>query len=314
MYAFVFPGQGSQFVGMGHDLYKTFPASREVFQEIDDALNQKLSNLIFSGPDSDLTLTENAQPGIMAVSVAAFKALEHEYGYALLDKAAVMAGHSLGEYSAVIASGGMHIMDGAQILKLRGRSMQDAVPLGVGGMAAILGVTLEQAEAIAAAASNGNDMECSVANDNSPGQIVVSGHAGAVEKVIEIAKDFGASRAIMLQVSAPFHSKLMEPAEHIMSKALSETVIKNLPVPLIANVSAKIIQEADDVRQSLIQQVTGRVRWRESIDQLKSIGVRRVVEIGPGKVLSGLVKRIDPHLEVFSIASPKDIDEFLKVF
>jgi [acyl-carrier-protein] S-malonyltransferase len=314
MYSFVFPGQGSQFVGMGHDLYKTFPIAREVFQEVNDALNQNLSKLVFEGTEADLTLTENAQPALMAVSMATLKVLEHEYSGSVLKKAALVAGHSLGEYSAVIAAQGLSLAEGAQVLRLRGKSMQEAVPPGLGGMAALLGVNVEQAEAIVNASSNANHEVCSIANDNSPGQVVVSGHAHAIQKVMEIAKDYGASRAIMLQVSAPFHSTLMEPAALAMRKALQEVSLKKLSLPLMANVSAQLVQEPEDVRTSLIDQVTGRVRWRESVDQFKDLNIKRVVELGAGKVLSGLVKRINPDLETFSLCTPKEIDEFLKRF
>lgn len=316
MYAFVFPGQGSQFIGMGYDLYKTFPVAREVFQEVDEALNQHLSKLIFEGTEEELGKTENTQPALMAVSLAVLRALEHELGHSILRKVQVVAGHSLGEYSAVIAAKGMSLKDGAQILKLRGRSMQEAVPLGMGGMAALLGVDLEQAETITKVASNANShaVVCTVANDNSPGQVVVSGHMHAIEKVIEIAKDHGASRAIKLQVSAPFHSSLMEPAAIIMKQALNEIPMVALQVPLLANVTAEMVQEVADVKDCLIEQVTGRVRWRESVQKFTDLGVKQVIEIGAGKVLTGLVKRIDPDLETLNVLTPKEIDTLLRRF
>lgn len=313
MYAFVFPGQGSQFVGMGHELYTTFPSAREVFHEVDDVLNQKLSKIIFEDSD-ELAKTENTQPALMAVSLATLAVINHELGYNILTKATAIAGHSLGEYSAVIAAGGMSLADGARILKLRGRSMQDAVPLGLGGMVALLGVNLEQAETIAKLASNSNSspVVCSVANDNSVGQVVVSGHIQAIEKVMEIACHHGATRAVKLQVSAPFHSSLMEPAAIIMNQALNEIDINPLCVPLVANISAKAIQNAEEVKTCLIEQVTGRVRWRESVETFQTMAIKRVVEIGPGKVLTGLVRRINPDLTGFNLCTPKEITDFIR--
>lgn len=306
--AFIFPGQGSQFVGMGKELAANFKAARDVFANVDEALSENLSQLMFEGPAESLTLTENAQPAIMAVSIAALKVLEAEAGITI-KHAAFVAGHSLGEYSALCAAGAISLAETARLLRVRGQSMQRAVPVGAGAMAALLGMNYEDACRVADAACG--EEVCAVANDNAPGQVVVSGTKAAVERAIEIAKTRGAKRAIMLDVSAPFHSALMAPAAGVMQDALSAATIRMPIVPLVANITASAIIDPDTIRQLLVQQVTGVVRWRESIEYLKAQGVSRVVEIGAGKVLSGLNKRIAPDMEAFSVGAPEDIHFFL---
>ncbi|MGO1117125.1 ACP S-malonyltransferase [Rhodovibrionaceae bacterium A322] len=312
--AFVFPGQGSQAVGMGQELAENFEAARLVFEEVDDALSQKLSTLMFEGPGDDLVLTENAQPALMAVSLAALRVLETEGGFSLADKAAYVAGHSLGEYSALTAVGALDLADAARLLKLRGQSMQQAVPVGEGAMAALLGVDFDVAGQIAAEAAatpDGGTEVCQAANDNAPGQVVVSGHKGAVERALDLAKAQGAKRAVLLPVSAPFHCSLMAPAAEAMEEALSKTTIQPLAVPCVANVTAEAVSDPETVRQLLVQQVTGTVRWRESVGYMKAQGVEQLVEVGAGKVLSGLARRIDRELTGLSIGTPADIEGFL---
>jgi len=308
--AFIFPGQGSQAVGMGKDLHASFAVAREVFEEVDDALGQRLSALMFEGPIEELTLTENAQPALMAVSLAVIRVLEKEAGYKVASKVAFVAGHSLGEYSALAAAGAFSISTAALLLQKRGRAMQKAVPVGQGAMAALLGLDLDAAIAVANEAA-GNQV-CDVANDNAPGQIVVSGDKPAIERAIDIAKNKGAKRSILLPVSAPFHCRLMAPAAESMSEALSEIVISPLSIPLIANVTAAVVESPNDVRRLLVEQVTGRVRWRESILTMKSEGVDTLFECGSGRVLTGLIKRIDADLSAVSLQSPADIDTFIK--
>lgn len=310
MYAFVFPGQGSQAVGMGKDFYQNFQTARDVFHEVDEALSQKLSTLILDGSDSDLNLTANTQPALMAVSLAITKTLEAQSGSTIIDLANLVAGHSLGEYSALAAVGAMTLADTARLLRSRGMAMQDAVPLGMGGMVAVLGVDIDAAIRIAEGASQGQI--CSIANDNSPGQVVLSGHSEAMQRVLEIAKDHGASRAVRLNVSAPFHCVLMAPAADIMQHELEKVAMQDLTVTLMANVTADGVIHADRVKELLVQQVTGRVRWRESVAGFKKHKVQKVIEIGAGKVLTGLVKRIDPTLETMTINTPKDMDEVLQ--
>ena len=310
--AFIFPGQGSQAVGMGLALSQSFGAARLVFEEVDEALRQKLSKLMFEGPESDLTLTENAQPALMAVSIAALRVLETEGGWRLADKASHVAGHSLGEYSALAAAGALALPDAARLLKLRGQAMQKAVPVGEGAMAALLGPELEQVEKIARQAAAETELVCGVANDNSPGQVVVSGAKGAVERAIAIAAEQGVKRSIMLPVSAPFHCALMQPAADAMEEALAKAAIRQPTVPVIANVTAQPVSDGASIAKLLVQQVTSTVRWRESIVKMKSLGVTKVYELGVGKVLAGLVKRIDKEIEASSVGAPADVEAALK--
>jgi [acyl-carrier-protein] S-malonyltransferase len=303
--AFLFPGQGSQAVGMGKALADAFPASRAVFAEVDDALGEKLSAILWDGPAETLTLTENAQPGLMAVSLAAMRALEAEAGIELERDAAFVAGHSLGEYSALAAAGSLAISDAARLLRIRGRAMQRAVPVGAGAMAALLGLELEAATAIAAEAAE--NQVCEAANDNGAGQVVVSGDKVAVERAIEIAKAKGAKRALMLPVSAPFHCALMRPAADAMAEALDQVVVKPPVVPLICNVTARPVTTPGEIVRRLIEQVTDTVRWRESVTFMASSGVRTFYEVGAGKVLSGLVKRIADSAVGVAIGTPADV-------
>ncbi|MBP0578470.1 ACP S-malonyltransferase [Labrys sp. LIt4] len=306
--AFTFPGQGSQSVGMGKALADAFPVARAVFDEIDAALGQKLTAVIWDGPENDLTLTENAQPALMAVSLAAFRVLQDEAGLDLKKHASFVAGHSLGEYSALAASGALTIADTARLLRIRGRAMQAATPVGTGAMAALLGLDYEQAAAVAAEAAQGE--VCQAANDNAPGQVVISGAKAAVERAVEIAKGKGAKRAILLPVSAPFHCALMQPAADAMAEALEKVAIAAPAVPLIANVLARPISDSSEIRRRLVEQVTGTVRWRESVEYLAGAGVTKLVEVGSGKVLSGLVRRIASGVEAVSIGTPDDVAAF----
>ena len=308
--AFTFPGQGSQAVGMGRDLATAFAAAREVFEEVDDALKQKLSKLMFEGPESDLTLTANAQPALMAVSIAALRVLEREAKVELPKVAAYVAGHSLGEYSALAAAGALGLPDAARLLRRRGEAMQKAVPVGEGAMAALLGLDADKAAEVAREAAQGQ--VCDVANDNAPGQVVVSGAKAAVERAVEIAKTKGGKRAIMLPVSAPFHCALMKPAAEEMEEALAGVTIAPPRIPLVANVTAQAVSDPESIRKLLVQQVTGLVRWRESVLFLKQQGVATLVEAGAGKVLTGLVRRIDPELAGVSIQTPADVEAFVK--
>ncbi|HSE75138.1 MAG TPA: ACP S-malonyltransferase [Dongiaceae bacterium] len=312
--AFIFPGQGSQAVGMGLALSQSFGAARLVFEEVDEALKQTLSKLMFEGPESDLTLTENAQPALMAVSIAATRVLESEGGWRLADKASHVAGHSLGEYSALAAAGALALSDAARLLKLRGQAMQKAVPVGEGAMAALLGPELEQVQKIARQAAEETALVCGVANDNSPGQVVVSGAKAAVERAIAIAAEQGIKRSIMLPVSAPFHCALMQPAADAMEEALAKATIRQPAVPVVANVTAQPVSDPAAIARLLVQQVTSTVRWRESVLAMKSLGVTRVYELGAGKVLAGLVKRIDKEIEASSVGLPADVEAALKAF
>jgi [acyl-carrier-protein] S-malonyltransferase len=308
--AFVFPGQGSQAVGMGADLAGAFSTARDVFQEVDEALKQNLSKLMREGPESDLVLTENAQPALMAVSVAVARILEKDGGKQVATLASHVAGHSLGEYSALAATGALHLADAARLLKLRGQSMQKAVPVGVGAMAALLGIELAPAEEACKEAAQGEVV--AVANDNGGGQVVVSGHKGAVERAIETAKPRGAKRGMLLPVSAPFHCPLMKPAADAMQDALGKVTFQTPLVPLVANVLAAEVTNPEAIKQRLVEQVTGMVRWRESVQYMKSQGVEALVECGTGKVLSGLVKRIDKEMTGLALNTPADIEAFLK--
>ncbi len=309
--AFVFPGQGAQQVGMGKALAEAYPAAKAVFEEVDEALGEKLSQLIWEGDQEALTLTENAQPALMATSLAAVKALESE-GIRIAD-AAFVAGHSLGEYSALAAAGALTIADTARLLRIRGRAMQEAVPVGVGAMAAILGLDIETVEAVAAtavsqiASETGEDLVCEVANDNDPSQVVVSGHKAAVERACVIAKERGAKRAVMLPVSAPFHCSLMKPAAEAMARALAEVSIVRPAVPLVANVCARAVRDPATIRSLLVEQVTGRVRWRESVIFMVEEGVSEFIETGAGKALCGMIRRISKESACRPAGKPEDI-------
>lgn len=310
MRAFVFPGQGSQAVGMGVDLAEAFPLAREALEEVDDALGQRLSRLMREGPEDELTLTENAQPALMAVSLAAVRVIEAEGGKPLSEIGAFVAGHSLGEYSALCAARAIPLADTARLLKLRGQAMQKAVPVGEGAMAAILGLDLADAEAVAEAAAQGEI--CAAANDNAPGQVVISGARAAVERAIVLAKEKGAKRAMMLPVSAPFHCDLMAPAADAMGRALAETDILPPALPIVANVTAEVATDPSVIRKLLVEQVCGRVRWRECVLTMKGEGVDTLVEIGAGKVLSGLARRIDRELTGVAVNGPADVEAFLE--
>lgn len=301
--AFVFPGQGAQTIGMGRDLAQTYPAAQAVFDEVDDALGEKLSALIWEGDQDALTLTQNAQPALMATSIAVMRALAAE-GVTITD-AAFVAGHSLGEYSALAAAGALSVADAARLLRVRGRAMQDAVPVGVGAMAALLGLDFDAARAVAEDAAQGQ--VCQAANDNDPAQVVVSGHKEAVERAVEIAKLKGAKRAVILPVSAPFHCALMQPAADVMRAALAEVTLHRPAVPLVANVRAQAVSDPDEIRSLLVQQVTGSVRWRESVLWMADQGVTEVWEVGAGKALSGMIRRIVREMECRAISSPEDV-------
>ncbi|HKP26986.1 MAG TPA: ACP S-malonyltransferase [Dongiaceae bacterium] len=310
--AFIFPGQGSQAVGMGLALSQGFAAARLVFEEVDEALKQKLSKLMFEGPESDLVLTENAQPALMTVSIATQRVLEAEGGWRLPDKASFVAGHSLGEYSALAATGALTLSDAARLLKLRGQVMQKAVPVGVGAMAALLGPELEQVQKIARQAADETKKVCGVGNDNSPGQVVVSGAKEAVERAIAIAAEQGVKRSVMLPVSAPFHCALMQPAADAMEEALSKATIRQPAVPVVANVTAQPVSDPAAIAKLLVQQIVATVRWRESMLAMKSLGVTKMYELGSGKVLAGLIKRIDKEIEASSVGAPADVEAALK--
>lgn len=304
-----FPGQGSQAIGMGFNFYQDFAVARNVFQEVDDALNEKLSTLIFSGTTEELTLTQNAQPALMAVSMAIVRVLEHELGHPIFQKTAFMAGHSLGEYTAYCASGAFNITDTARLLRTRGTAMQAATPVGVGSMAAILGLDIEDVEQIATQAQQGD--VCVVANDNSPGQIVISGHKEAVDRACQLALDHGAKRALLLPVSAPFHSPLMAYAADVMRDALDQTTMIDIKCPVISNVTTAPTQDTALAKDLLVAQVMGRVRWRESMASLPALDITHVIEIGAGKVLTGLSKRITPDLCTMTVNNPSDITSVL---
>ncbi|MEX1235440.1 MAG: ACP S-malonyltransferase [Roseovarius sp.] len=301
--AFIFPGQGAQTIGMGRALADAYPAARDVFDEVDDALGEALSALTWEGNADTLTLTQNAQPALMATSLAALRALESEG--VTVDAAQFVAGHSLGEYSALAAAGALSIADTARLLRIRGRAMQEAVPVGVGAMAAILGLDFEAVTALARDAAEGD--VCQAANDNDPGQVVVSGHKAAVERAVEMAKGRGAKRAMLLPVSAPFHCALMQPAAEVMREALEEVAMDRPAVPLVANVRAGAVTEPGEIRALLVEQVTGSVRWRESVSFMAQEGVTETWEIGAGKALSGMVRRIERDMTVRNIGTPEDV-------
>ena len=306
--AFIFPGQGSQTVGMGKALADAFPAAKAVFDEVDAALGDKLSATIFEGPADKLTLTENAQPALMAVSLAAMRVLQKEAGLDLKRDAQFVAGHSLGEYSALAAAGAFSVSDAARLLRTRGQAMQKAVPVGTGAMAALLGLDFGQASAVATEAAQGE--VCQAANDNGAGQVVVSGHKAAVERAVEIAKTKGAKRAMLLPVSAPFHCALMQPAAEVMADALSKVQINAPAVPVVANVLAKPLSDPKEIVDALVKQVTGTVRWRECVEYMSGTGVTTFYEVGAGKVLSGLVKRLAASASSTAIGTPDDIAAF----
>ncbi|MFZ0259846.1 MAG: ACP S-malonyltransferase [Pseudolabrys sp.] len=306
--AFVFPGQGSQTVGMGKALAANFAAARQVFDEVDAALDSKLSTIVFEGPSETLTLTENAQPALMAVSLATLRVMETEAGLSLEHDAQFVAGHSLGEYSALAAAGAFTVADTARLLRTRGQAMQKAVPVGSGAMAALIGLEFDAASAVAAEAAQGE--VCQAANDNGAGQVVVSGSKAAVERAVNIAKDKGAKRAMLLPVSAPFHCALMQPAADVMAEALTKVSVRQPAVPLVANVLAKAIRTPDEIIRGLIEQVTGTVRWRESVLYMAKAGVTNFYEVGAGKVLSGLIKRLAGDAMVTAVGSPDDVAAF----
>jgi [acyl-carrier-protein] S-malonyltransferase len=309
--AFVFPGQGSQTVGMGKSLADNFASARAVFDEVDAALGQKLSDLMWNGPEDQLTLTENAQPALMAVSLAAMRVLEAEHGVTVANTAKCVAGHSLGEYSALAAAGTFTIADAARLLKIRGRAMQLATPVGTGAMAALLGLDFKTASEVAAEAAQGD--VCQAANDNSDGQVVISGHKAAVERALDIAKAKGAKRAIVLPVSAPFHCALMQPAADAMAEALAKAEMKNPVVPVFANVVAAPLTDAATIRQKLVEQVTGTVRWRECVFAMSDFGVQTFVEVGAGKVLTGLAKKNAPEAKAIAIGNGDDFAAALEI-
>ncbi|ATR19905.1 Malonyl-CoA-[acyl-carrier-protein] transacylase [Roseomonas mucosa] len=314
--AFVFPGQGSQAVGMGRELAAAFAPAREVFEAVDETLKQNLSRLMFEGPIEELTLTANAQPALMAVSLAALRVLESEGGFVLRDKAALVAGHSLGEYSALAAAGSFDVPTAGRLLRLRGEAMQKAVPAGIGAMAALLGAEAEQARAICERAAvdpeTGRREVAEMANDNGGGQVVISGHKGAIERAIEIAKAEGIRRAMLLPVSAPFHCSLMAPAAEAMGEALEGAAVQAPAVPLVANVTAAKVTDPAQIRDLLVRQVTGSVRWRESVAAMVEMGCDRFVEIGAGKVLTGLMKRNAPEAAAMACGTPAEIEAVLK--
>jgi [acyl-carrier-protein] S-malonyltransferase len=320
VHAFIFPGQGSQAVGMGRDLAAAFTAAREVFEEIDETLKQRLSRLMFEGPGEELVLTENTQPALMAHSLAVLRVLEREGGFTLRQKAVVVAGHSLGEYSALAAAGSFSLPDAARLLKLRGQAMQKAVPAGEGAMAALLGAEMTQAEEICAEAApvpEGDPEQeqrevIEPANDNGAGQIVVSGHRGAVERAVAIAPSKGVRRAMLLPVSAPFHCALMAPAADAMAEALEKTPPRPPMVPLVANVCAARVTDAGEIRDLLVRQVTAMVRWRECVNAMVELGADSFIELGAGKVLSGLVRRIAPDAATASAATPAEVEAVLR--
>lgn len=311
MRAFIFPGQGSQFIGMGKELAESFTEAREIYEEVDEALSQNLSRMMFEGPEEELNLTENTQPALMAVSMAVVAVLRKQGGFNIEDKCRYVAGHSLGEYSALTAACAFELATTARLLKLRGQAMQRAVPVGKGAMAAILGLDYGDVKDITESVAAGEEV-CQAANDNSPGQVVVSGHKNAVAAAVEMATARGAKKAVTLPVSAPFHCTLMAPAAQEMATALADTIIRPPVVPVVANVTAQGESEPSDIRRLLVDQITGVVRWRESVMWMRKQGVEEMVELGAGKVLSGLARRIDREIACESVGTPEQIDSFLE--
>ena len=309
--AFVFPGQGSQFVGMGKELADNFTSAKRVFEEVNDALGQDLFKIMIEGPEQDLTLTSNAQPALMAHSMAVVRVLEQDFGIKLFDCASFVAGHSLGEYAAACAAGVFSLTDTAKLLRTRGDAMQKAVPVGLGGMAAVIGVSYQDVVALAEACADGKYV-CVAANDNANGQVVLSGHIEAIEKAVEIAAEFGAKRCIKLPVSAPFHSPLMQPAAEVMAEALAKVKANRPQIPLISNVTAMPVTEEKALVDNLVKQVTGSVRWRETVDFMAEEDVGETVELGAGKVLSGIIRRSHSEINVVSAGAPAEIEELVK--
>ncbi len=307
-YAFVFPGQGSQFVGMGKELAENFASARDVFNEVNDALSQDLFKIMTEGPDAELTMTASTQPALMAFSLAVVRVLEKDFGIVLKDKAAYVAGHSLGEYSAACAAGVFSLSDTAKLLRLRGEAMQSAVPFGVGGMAAVLGLSFQDVGALVEACSSGKDV-CVAANDNSDGQVVLSGSMAAIDRAVEIAPEFGARKCVKLAVSAPFHSPFMAPAADVMARAFMEVAAQNAQIPLVANVLAEPITDHKEIIKHLIEQVTGTVRWRETMLFFKENNVTDLIELGAGKVLSGIAKRSNKEMNAVSVGSIAEIED-----
>ncbi len=303
--AFTFPGQGSQHAGMGVELARNFAAAREVFAEVDDVLGQPLFRLMAEGPESELTLTQNAQPALMAVSMAVMRVLERERGFSLADQVKYVAGHSLGEYAALAAAGTLSVADAARLLRIRGQAMQQAVPVGEGAMAALMGLDLNTVRDVARKAADGE--VCQVANDNAPGQVVISGTKSAVDRAVELARERGARRSVLLPVSAPFHCELMQPAADRMAHALDEVTFKAPSVPVVVNVLARPVSDPDELRSRLVEQITGTVRWRETVEYMVSEGIGHIYEIGAGKVLSGLARRIARGLETTPVGTADDI-------
>lgn len=307
-YAFVFPGQGSQFVGMGKELAANFASAREVFDEVNDSLSEDLFKIMTEGPATELTMTFNAQPALMAFSLALVRVLEKDFGIKLKDKAAFVAGHSLGEYSAACASGVFSLSDTAKLLRIRGEAMQNAVPFGVGGMAAVLGLSFNEVEALVEACADGKEV-CVAANDNSDGQVVLSGTMGAINKAVDIAGEFGARKCVKLDVSAPFHSPMMAPAAEVMMRAFMQVEAHDAQIPLVANVLAEPVIKHREIVKNLIEQVTATVRWRETMYYFKDQGITDLVELGAGKVLSGIAKRSNKEMNSISIGTPAELEE-----
>lgn len=309
MIAFLFPGQGSQSIGMGRDVYDAFRCARDVYQEVDESLKQNLTKIIFEGPESDLVLTENAQPALMTVSMALMRVLEKEGRLNLTQAASYVAGHSLGQYSALCAAGSLSLSDTARLLKIRGQAMQHAVPVGKGAMAALIGLEMSIIEKIVDESAQGQ--VCEIANDNSPGQVVISGHLEAIERAIELSKEYGAKRGLLLNVSAPFHCALMQPAQNRMEEAFQEVTVNDPCLPIIDNASTQAVKNGDALKELLVHQITGRVRWREGIEVMAKLGVATTIEVGAGKVLTGLSKRIVPTLTAIALNTPYDIESYL---